>query len=359
MRSLTEVGRVGNLKTIVFSQGCSYRERLDLLLAEMGILSVAALAFGSIDAILSCVAAGIGITLLPRGLVSNAAQRNHVAVHALASDTARMETLFVRRRDAYLSNAMRAFLDVARNPCAALLCARRGLGQQCSVWPYLHRSIRGLRKDSSIVNKEAKWSQDRVRLQSREMAKASRQSCLHVETFESPKDFLAFPKYDAPSCLILDVRLRGESGLAFQQEAHRCGVRMPILFITAHGDIEMTVKAMKAGALDFFAKPFRDQDMLDAIAHALKRDAERRESEQALATLQESYETLTQREREVMKFVVAGMLNKQIAYELHLSEITVKIHRGQVMKKMVSRSLPDLVRKAEALGIDQRQPSSN
>ncbi|WP_343655132.1 response regulator transcription factor [Paraburkholderia caribensis] len=182
---------------------------------------------------------------------------------------------------------------------------------------------------------------------------------LHVETFESPKDFLAFPKYDAPSCLILDVRLRGESGLAFQQEAHRCGVRMPILFITAHGDIEMTVKAMKAGALDFFAKPFRDQDMLDAIAHALKRDAERRESEQALATLQESYETLTQREREVMKFVVAGMLNKQIAYELHLSEITVKIHRGQVMKKMVSRSLPDLVRKAEALGIDQRQPSSN
>ena len=182
---------------------------------------------------------------------------------------------------------------------------------------------------------------------------------LHVETFESPKDFLAFPKYDAPSCLILDVRLRGESGLAFQQEAHRCGVRMPILFITAHGDIEMTVKAMKAGALDFFAKPFRDQDMLDAIAHALKRDAERRESEHALATLQESYESLTQREREVMKFVVAGMLNKQIAYELHLSEITVKIHRGQVMKKMASRSLPDLVRKAEALGIDQRQTSSN
>ncbi|CAD6507636.1 response regulator transcription factor [Paraburkholderia sabiae] len=182
---------------------------------------------------------------------------------------------------------------------------------------------------------------------------------LHVETFESPKDFLAFPKYDAPSCLILDVRLRGESGLAFQQEAQQCGVRMPILFITAHGDIEMTVKAMKAGALDFFAKPFRDQDMLDAIAHALKRDAERRESEHALATLREAYDTLTQREREVMKLVVAGMLNKQIAYELHLSEITVKIHRGQVMKKMGSRSLPDLVRKAEALGIDQKQPSSN
>jgi FixJ family two-component response regulator len=182
---------------------------------------------------------------------------------------------------------------------------------------------------------------------------------LHVETFESPKDFLAFPKYDAPSCLILDVRLRGESGLAFQQEAQRCGVRMPILFITAHGDIEMTVKAMKAGALDFFSKPFRDQDMLDAIAHALKRDAERRESEHALATLRDAYETLTQREREVMKFVVAGMLNKQIAYELHLSEITVKIHRGQVMKKMGSRSLPDLVRKAEALEIDLKSTNSN
>jgi FixJ family two-component response regulator len=175
---------------------------------------------------------------------------------------------------------------------------------------------------------------------------------LQVETFESPKEFLEFPKYDAPSCLILDVRLRGESGLTFQEEAIRCGVRIPILFMTAHGDIEMTVKAMKAGALDFFPKPFRDQDMLDAIAHALKRDAERRASEQAVATLRSSYESLTPREREVFKLVVTGLLNKQIAYELNLSEITVKIHRGQVMKKMASRTLPDLVRKAEALGID-------
>lgn len=175
---------------------------------------------------------------------------------------------------------------------------------------------------------------------------------LQVETFESPKDFLEFPKYDAPSCLILDVRLRGESGLAFQEDAVRCGVRMPILFMTAHGDIEMTVKAMKAGALDFFPKPFRDQDMLDAIAHALKRDAERRASERAIATVRASYESLTQREKEVLKLVVTGLLNKQIAYELNLSEITVKIHRGQVMKKMASRTLPDLVRKAEALGVD-------
>jgi len=175
---------------------------------------------------------------------------------------------------------------------------------------------------------------------------------LQVETFGSPKEFLAFPKYDAPSCLILDVRLRGESGLEFQEEAIRCGVRMPILFMTAHGDIEMTVKAMKAGALDFFPKPFRDQDMLDAIAHALRRDAQRIASEEAMATVRASYESLTPREREVLKLVVAGLLNKQIAYEMNLSEITVKIHRGQVMKKMASRTLPDLVRKAEALKID-------
>ncbi|CAN7796185.1 response regulator transcription factor [Paraburkholderia hospita] len=180
---------------------------------------------------------------------------------------------------------------------------------------------------------------------------------LHAETFESVKDFLAFTKEDAPSCLILDVRLRGESGLAFQDEAHRCGVHMPILFVTAYGDIEMTVRAMKAGALDFFAKPFRDQDMLEAVAHALKRDTERRESEHALVAVRELYDSLTHREREVMKLVVAGMLNKQIAYELHLSEITVKIHRAQVMQKMASRSLPDLVRKAAALEIRPRQPS--
>jgi FixJ family two-component response regulator len=127
---------------------------------------------------------------------------------------------------------------------------------------------------------------------------------------------------------------------------------MPILFMTAHGDIEMTVKAMKAGALDFFPKPFRDQDMLDAIAHALRRDAQRIASEEAMATVRASYESLTPREREVLKLVVAGLLNKQIAYEMNLSEITVKIHRGQVMKKMASRTLPDLVRKAEALKID-------
>lgn len=179
-----------------------------------------------------------------------------------------------------------------------------------------------------------------------------RSTGLHVETFASSKEFLAFPKYDAPSCLILDVRLRGESGLTIQEEAAKTDLRLPILFITAHGDIEMSVKAMKAGAVDFFSKPFRDQDMLDAVAHALNRDSARLAAEESIALLRSSYDSLTPREREVMGFVVAGLMNKQIASAMHLSEITVKIHRGQMMKKLASRSVADLVRKAEALGVD-------
>jgi FixJ family two-component response regulator len=176
-----------------------------------------------------------------------------------------------------------------------------------------------------------------------------RSTGLRVETFESSQAFLAFPKYDAPGCLVLDVRLRGESGLGFQDELAKSGLRMPIVFMTAHGDIAMTAKAMKAGAVDFLAKPFRDQDMLDAVSSALARDGERLAAERSIAALRASYESLTPREREVLEFVVAGMLNKQIAAALNLSEITVKIHRGQVMKKMNARSLADLVRKAEAL----------
>ncbi|ANB76388.1 LuxR family transcriptional regulator [Paraburkholderia phytofirmans OLGA172] len=179
-----------------------------------------------------------------------------------------------------------------------------------------------------------------------------RSTGLHVETFASSREFLAFPKYDAPSCLILDVRLRGESGLTIQEEAAKTDLRLPILFITAHGDIEMSVKAMKAGAVDFFSKPFRDQDMLDAVAHALNRDSARLAAEESIALLRSSYDSLTPREREVMGFVVAGLMNKQIASAMHLSEITVKIHRGQMMKKLASRSVADLVRKAEALGVD-------
>jgi FixJ family two-component response regulator len=175
---------------------------------------------------------------------------------------------------------------------------------------------------------------------------------LRVETFESSQDFLAFPKFNAPSCLVLDVRLRGESGLAFQEQIAKNDVRMPIVFMTGHGDIEMTVKAMKAGAVDFFAKPFRDQDMLDAVANALARDGERIAAEQSSASLRAAYATLTPREREVMTFVVAGLMNKQIASRLKLSEITVKIHRGQVMKKLAARSVAELVRKSESLGVE-------
>ena len=182
---------------------------------------------------------------------------------------------------------------------------------------------------------------------------------LHVETFESSQAFLAFPKYPAPSCLVLDVRLRGESGLAFQDELAKNGLQMPIIFMTGHGDIAMSVKAMKAGAIDFFAKPFREQDMLDAVSNALTRDSERLAAERASAGLREAYASLTPREREVLGFVVTGMLNKQIAAAMNLSEITVKIHRGQVMKKMGARSLADLVRKAQALHITPPAPTSN
>ncbi|MEM5384050.1 response regulator transcription factor [Paraburkholderia phymatum] len=182
---------------------------------------------------------------------------------------------------------------------------------------------------------------------------------LRVETFESSGDFLAFPKCDAPSCLILDVRLRGENGLAFQEQVAKSGVRMPIVFVTGHGDIAMTVKAMKAGAVDFLAKPFRDQDMLDAVADALARDGERLAAEQSIAALRVAYDSLTLREREVMGFVVAGLMNKQIASEVNLSEITVKMHRGHLMKKMAARSVADLVRKSESLRVNAQSQKSS
>ncbi|ASW02590.1 response regulator transcription factor [Paraburkholderia aromaticivorans] len=178
---------------------------------------------------------------------------------------------------------------------------------------------------------------------------------LNVETFGSAQEFLAFDMPDVPSCLILDVRLKGQSGLAVQEQIAASELGLPIVFMTAHGDIAMTVKAMKAGAKDFLAKPFRDQDMLDAVAHALASDEERRAANRSVADLRRCYESLTSREREVMAFVAAGLMNKQIAGELNLSEITVKIHRGQAMRKMGARSLADFVLKAEALGIKAPQ----
>lgn len=175
---------------------------------------------------------------------------------------------------------------------------------------------------------------------------------LPVQAFASAREFLAFDRPDVPACLILDVRLKGQSGLAVQEQISASNLSIPIIFMTAHGDIAMTVKAMKAGATDFLAKPFRDQDMLDAVDHALATDEKRRSVDRSVSDLRKCYGTLTQREREVMALVASGLRNKQIAAEMNLSEITVKIHRGQAMRKMESSSFADFVLKAKSLGID-------
>jgi FixJ family two-component response regulator len=174
---------------------------------------------------------------------------------------------------------------------------------------------------------------------------------LQVQTFGSSAEFLRGKRPDRPGCLVLDVRLPGLSGLDFQAELARSGVHIPIIFITGHGDIPMSVKAMKAGAVEFLTKPFRDQDMLDAIQAALEKDRGRREQDKKMAELRALYESLTSREQEVIGLVTAGLMNKQIAAEIGVSEITVKVHRGNVMRKMGARSLADLVRMAETLGI--------
>ena len=174
---------------------------------------------------------------------------------------------------------------------------------------------------------------------------------LQVRAFASPQDFLQSERPDAPGCLVLDVRLPGMSGLTFQKELAKLGVALPVIFITGHGDIPMSVRAMKAGAIEFLTKPFHDQDLLDAIHAAIERDRERRREAVLVAELQERYATLTERERQIMTLVVVGRANKQIAAELNLSEMTVKVHRGQVTRKMHAGSLPELVRMADRLGV--------
>jgi FixJ family two-component response regulator len=179
---------------------------------------------------------------------------------------------------------------------------------------------------------------------------------LKVEAFGSAPEMLQSNIPDVASCLVLDIRLPGSSGLDFQTELAKAGIHIPIIFMTGHGDIPMTVRAMKGGAVDFLTKPFRDQDMLDAVVTAIERDRKRREADKVVANLQELLETLTPREREVLALVSSGLMNKQVAAELGLAEITVKIHRGHIMKKMGARSLADLVRKAETLGISRIKP---
>jgi FixJ family two-component response regulator len=174
---------------------------------------------------------------------------------------------------------------------------------------------------------------------------------LEVQVFGSASEMLRNKLPDVASCLVLDIRLPGLSGLDFQTELTRANIHIPIIFMTGHGDIPMSVRAMKGGAVDFLTKPFRDQDMLDAVVTAIERDRQRRETDKVIADLQALLETLTPREREILALVSSGLMNKQVAAELGLAEITVKIHRGHIMKKMGAKSLADLVRKAEMLGI--------
>jgi FixJ family two-component response regulator len=181
---------------------------------------------------------------------------------------------------------------------------------------------------------------------------------LHTREFSSVPDFLKADAPEGPTCLVLDVRMPGRSGLELQRDLAAANRQVPIIFITAHADVPMTVQAMKGGAIEFLTKPFRDQDLLDAVEAGLARDRARRESERALAALRERFDTLSSRERDIMLHVVAGRLNKQIANDIGIAESTVKVHRTNLMRKMKARSLPELSRMADLLNIRLQQPQN-
>jgi FixJ family two-component response regulator len=174
---------------------------------------------------------------------------------------------------------------------------------------------------------------------------------LSVETFDSPAAFLQRERLDVASCIVLDIRMPGSSGLDFQAALRRSGIEIPIIFLTAYADIQMSVQAMKAGAVDFLTKPYRDQDLLDAVVAAIERDRDRRENQMAASKLRARFETLSKREQEIMALVTGGLMNKQAAVEAGISETTVKIHRGNVMQKMGAKSFAELVRMADTLQI--------
>ena len=179
---------------------------------------------------------------------------------------------------------------------------------------------------------------------------------LRAEAFASTAEFLATKMPNVPTCLVLDVRLPGVSGLDFQAELAKAQIHVPIIFITGHGDIPMTVKAMKAGAVEFLPKPFREQDLLDAVRLGLDRDRVRRQNDRSTGKLKADFDLLTDREKQILPLVTSGLMNKQIAAEIGVSEITVKVHRGNVMHKMGAKSLADLVRMADALGLGRPKP---
>jgi FixJ family two-component response regulator len=179
---------------------------------------------------------------------------------------------------------------------------------------------------------------------------------LRVEAFGSAQEILQSKPPEVPSCLVLDIRLPGLSGLDLQTDLAKANIHTPIIFITGHGDIPMTVRAMKSGAVDFLTKPVRDQDMLDAVRAAIERDRKRRDVEKTVSNVRSRFESLTPRERDVLSLVASGLMNKQVAAELGLAEITIKIYRGQIMRKMGAKSLADLVRMTEALGIQRSNP---